>query len=184
MIGYHRSRKPVVSGPHRHWFKRRRRRELPSFEAIVSTEALFAAAQQVQRGGPAAGIDHVQPQDVWNRDLSQIVGTLHKALLDRTYRPWPTRPHRERKSGGGWRTIQIPTFADRIVARSLTDALSPWWERIFSNQSFGFRPQRDIWKMLAAMEDTMSRQNSWVLAQDDIRGAFDFVVIEQVLEAH
>jgi RNA-directed DNA polymerase len=40
------------------------------------------------------------------------------------------------------RKLGIPTVTDRFVQQSVAQVLSPVYEEIFSNNSFGFRPKR------------------------------------------
>ena len=61
------------------------------------------------------------------------------------------------------------------MSAALHRALTPMWERIFLPCSYGFRPGRNTWDMLADMEWTMIHDDRWVIATDDIRNAFDQV---------
>jgi hypothetical protein len=82
------------------------------------------------------------------------------------------------------RILRIPTVGDRLVAKVLQLELDPALDKVFMNGSWGFRRRRGAWKMLAAVEATMIQGDLWVLAIDDIRGAFDNVRIDDALECH
>jgi hypothetical protein len=59
--------------------------------------------------------------------------------------------------------------------------MTPLLEQTFLGMSWGFRRGRNVWGMLADMEQVMTRQGRWVLATDDIRRAFDNINIDDVL---
>jgi hypothetical protein len=50
--------------------------------------------------------------------------------------------------------------------------------------SYGFRPDRSAWQMLADLKVACEREDTWVIINVDIRKAFDNVRIHDVLAAH
>ena len=52
------------------------------------------------------------------------------------------------KQSGGMRQLGIPTVKDRIVQQAVAQVLSPLYERVFSELSFGFRPNRSAHQAL------------------------------------
>ena len=82
------------------------------------------------------------------------------------------------------RVLKIGVLLDRVVGKALHEALQPIWETIYLPQSFGFRPGRSAWQMLAAIIATREAEDRWVLAVDDVRKAFDNVPIAQTLGTH
>jgi retron-type reverse transcriptase len=86
------------------------------------------------------------------------------------------------KPGGGHRTLSIRSLIDRVVSAAIYRALLPVFERLFLDGSHGFRPRRSPLTLLAALEAMMIHTGRTVLAQDDVKKAFDFVVIADVME--
>ncbi|GAG19400.1 unnamed protein product, partial [marine sediment metagenome] len=80
--------------------------------------------------------------------------------------------------------LEIGGIFDRTVAKALKKALEPLWEGIFLDGSWGFRPKRGTWPMLAELEARMIRLDRWVICIDDIRRAFDNTRVDDVLDAH
>lgn len=62
--------------------------------------------------------------------------------------------------------------------------LTPYWETVFLPGSLGFRPNRNVWDLLCALEHLIKTQDRWVLATADIKRAFDSVNIDDVLAIH
>ena len=69
-----------------------------------------------------------------------------KEFLDRIYRgkltPYPVRRVEIPKPDGGIRKLGIPTAIDRVIQQAITQQLTPIYEPLFSEGSYGYRPQR------------------------------------------
>jgi RNA-directed DNA polymerase len=135
-------------------------------------------------GGAAPGIDGITYACLSRSESAEALRVLSRGLLDGTYRPHPARRVPLPKPGGGHRTLALRNIFDRVVARALADALTPLWERVFLPRSFGFRPGLGVWHLLAALEADAVARHRWVLATDDIKKAFDNVIIDDVLADH
>jgi RNA-directed DNA polymerase len=110
--------------------------------------------------------------------------TLSQAVLEGTYRPGPVRSVRIPKLHGGHRTLRLSNLCERVLAAALHHALEPLWEKMFLPWSMGFRPGRSVWRLLAELEAIILKEDRWVFAIDDIKNAFDNVVIEDVIADH
>lgn len=124
-----------------------------SVAVIADRDHLYECYQELRReGGQAPGIDGVTYTHLSNSEAAEIMGGLSRALLDGTYRPHPTREVRIPKPGTDQtRPLRLGTICDRVVGKALTRVLGPVWERIFLPCSWGFRPRRSPWQMLAAL---------------------------------
>jgi RNA-directed DNA polymerase len=153
---------------------------------IAHRDNLFECFRQLLReGGPAAGVDGLHAADLSPSEAGDYMGVLSKCVLDGTYRPQDVRPVAIPKPGTGeYRTLRIGTLADRVVGRALHNAFTPLWEKRFLPCSYGFRPRRSTWTLLADLEVSMEKQGRWVLAIADIRKAFDNVPNTRVVELH
>jgi RNA-directed DNA polymerase len=131
--------------------------------------------RQLQReGGPAPGIDGISPADVSLGEFGHIAAKLSQVLIDGRYRPQQTRRVAIDKLGTDEkRILKIGVLLDRVVGKALHETLQPIWETIYLPQSYGFRPGRSAWQMLAAVVATIEAEDRWVLAVDDVRKAFD-----------
>lgn len=89
----------------------------------------------------SGGIDGVDTTDLlaW---LHGHQGELLHAIGTGKYKPNPARRVEIPKDGGKKSLLGIPTVVDRFVQQSISQILSPIYEREFSETSYGFRPNR------------------------------------------
>lgn len=108
---------------------------------VASLSNLERACRHVMSNGGSPGVDGMTVKDLleWFRFHWR---SLQESLLNSCYRPSAVRGVRIPKPGGGYRQLGIPTVKDRLVQQALHQILSPRYERIFSAQSYGFRPNR------------------------------------------
>ncbi len=112
-----------------------------------------------------------------------MAGLLAKAIELGSYRPGPRLPVEIEKPSGGTRTLWIPNFSDRVVARILLETVQPLVNVQFFESSFGFRPEMGTWHMLATLKAYAEYHNNWVIVNSDIRKAFDSVQIKCIMKA-
>ncbi len=181
------------NSPQRHYQDRRNRRKRKQAAAgslhvkkvICSQDKLYQAGEKLRKeGGKASGIDGIRPADLTPSKLGQLAGQLAKCVADGTYRPYGTKQQPIPKRGKPEkRILKIATFADRVVAKALHDGLSPLFDKLFLDCSYGFRPECKTQHMLADLEAQMAEDNHWVIAIDDVRQAYDNTKVDDVLNA-
>jgi len=110
-------------------------------EQVVDLDNLRTAYVRVVSNKGAAGVDGMTVEDLyaWCRDN---INQLRESLLNNTYHPEPVRGVNIPKPGGGKRQLGIPTVVDRLVQQAIHQVLSPIFETVFSDSSYGFRPGR------------------------------------------
>jgi RNA-directed DNA polymerase len=64
-------------------------------------------------------------------------------LRSGVYKPDPVRRVEIEKPDGGMRQLGIPTIKDRVIQQAIAQILVPIFDPIFSNNSFGFRPNKN-----------------------------------------
>jgi len=110
-------------------------------EQILSVENLNQAYKQVKRNKGASGIDGMQVDELL-LFLKEHKDELLQSLRDGKYRPKPVRRVEIPKENGKTRKLGIPTVVDRLIQQAIAQVLSPIFEEQFSDNSFGFRPNR------------------------------------------
>jgi RNA-directed DNA polymerase len=155
--------------------KEERKEQAPGLmEKIVSDENAALALLAVERNGGAAGIDGMGTEQL-RPHLEKHWLTIRRKLLEGTYVPSPVKRVWIPKGNGGERPLGIPTVLDRYVQQLILGELQPLFERVFSEQSWGFRPGRGAHDAVRSAQRIMTQEGkSWVVDMD-IKGFFDHV---------
>ena len=109
---------------------------------------------------------------------------LRQQLLNGTYQPQPVRRYFVKKASGKERPICIWAMRDRVVQRVVHEYLTPPFEALFLECSFGFRPGRSTEQAAQAVIRARDQGLVWVLDTDiaDCFGSIDIVsLMGQVL---
>ena len=110
-------------------------------EAILYKDNLNRAYKRVKANKGASGIDGMTIEEAlpYLREHQQ-------ELIDRIYKgkytPSPVRRVEIPKPDGGMRKLGIPTVIDRIIQQAIAQQLMPIYEPLFSENSYGYRPNR------------------------------------------
>ena len=110
-------------------------------ERILSRENLNRAYKRVKANKGAPGIDGMTVDEAlpWLREHRE---ELLESIRQGKYKPQPVRRKEIPKPDGGVRKLGIPTVVDRIIQQAIAQQLTPIYEPLFSEQSYGYRPGR------------------------------------------
>ena len=127
------------------------RNRVELLEQILDRDNLNEAYFRVLRKKGAAGIDGMQVGEMkdW---LKEHKGEFLEALRTGKYKPQPVRRVEIPKPDGGKRKLGIPTVLDRLVQQAIAQVLQPIFEKIFSENSYGFRPGRNAHQAIKQAE--------------------------------
>ena len=138
-------------------------------------------------GASTPGVDGQTMED-FSEDLEKNLKNLREELKSQSFDPKPVRRTYIPKGDGRERPLGIPTIKDRIVQEALRMVLEPIYETDFSDNSFGFRPNRctmdAIRTVSAVLNPSFVSYMPWVL-DVDIKGFFgnvDHQVLEQTIQ--
>lgn len=108
---------------------------------ILDKDNLNRAYKRVKENKGAPGIDGMTIEAAlpWLREHNhELVERIRRGK----YTPSPVRRVEIPKPDGGVRKLGIPTVIDRIIQQAMTQQLTPIYEPLFSDNSFGYRPGR------------------------------------------
>jgi hypothetical protein len=144
---------------------------LPTFSQIVSVDHLLATAKHLKAIGndKAPGPDGLRFRDLSVQDLGDICRDLHRQLVARIWMP-STASIVPIPKVGGFRELWIRSIETRIVSAAVHRGLSPHWETVYLDCSYGFRAGRGVVDMLLALELLITRYNRWIIVQDESAG--------------
>lgn len=142
-------------------------------EKICDRKNLNQAYKRVKANKGAPGIDGMTVDE-----MGEFIGThkerLLESLLSGNYQAQPVREVEIPKPGGGTRRLGIPTVIDRLVQQAILQVLQPIFEESFSNNSFGFRPNRSAHQAVKQAQSYVQSGNR-VVVDIDLEKFFDRV---------
>jgi RNA-directed DNA polymerase len=146
----------------------------------ISKWAVWEAYRRVKANKGAAGVDGKSIED-FETDLKNNLYRVWNRMSSGRYFPPAVKAVEIPKSGGGVRTLGIPTVADRIAQTVVAAQLEPAVEPVFHPDSYGYRPRRSA---LDAVGVCRARcwKTDWVLDLD-IQKFFDTVDHDLMLKA-
>jgi retron-type reverse transcriptase len=110
-------------------------------DLVLDRNNLNQAYLRVKRNKGAAGIDDMTVDDLLPY-LRENKTVLITSLRDGNYKTAPVKRVEILKPNGGVRKLGIPTVVDRMVQQAVAQVLTPIFERVCSDNSFGFRHHR------------------------------------------
>jgi RNA-directed DNA polymerase len=150
-----------------------------SLTGRITETLMLTAFRNVKRNRGAAGIDKVSIE-LFEKNLVQNVLALMRQLKDGTFRPLPLRRVWIPKGDGKTRPLGIPAVRDRVAQEVLRLLLSPLFEPIFHNDSYGFRPARNCHRAVERVLELHRQGHSHVL-DADIKGFFDNIPFQVIM---
>ena len=142
-------------------------------EEAVTPENHGKALRAVLRNDGAPGIDGMRAAEL-KKHLETHWEKIRAKLLTGTYVPTPVRRKEIEKPGGGVRALGIPTVLDRFIQQLLLQVMTPIWEPLFSDHSYGFRPGRSAADAVRTAQEYTRAGKDWVVDMD-ITKFFDHV---------
>ncbi len=110
-------------------------------EAILQKDNFNRAYKRVKANKGAAGIDGMTVEEalLYLREHQQ---ELTERIYRGKYTPSPVRRVEIPKPDGGMRKLGIPTVVDRTIQQAIAQQLTPIYEPIFADTSYGYRPNK------------------------------------------
>ena len=148
-------------------------------DLILCRDNILLAYRNIKANGGSytAGTD--------NRNITDIGGLPPEKVVEKVrfivtgsqhgYRPKPVRRKDIPKPNGKTRPLGIPCIWDRLVQQCIKQILEPVCEAKFSNNSYGFRPNRSVEHAMNKTYTMLQMRNLHYVIEFDIKGFFDNV---------
>jgi len=147
---------------------------IPRIESLVSDYNIQEAALRVKRNKGAPGIDGITVQEI-EKAINTKWPKIKQEILEGKYRPKPVRRVEIPKpEGNGVRQLGIPTVMDRIIQQAIHQEIILTFEPIFSENSYGFRPNRSAHQAVLQAHKYIQEGYEWVV-DIDLEKFFDKV---------
>lgn len=137
---------------------------------IISKHLVVDAWKRIRSNGGGAGIDNQSLKD-FEKNLKGNLYKIWNRMSSGSYMPSSVKLVEIAKSGGGSRPLGIPTVSDRVAQMVMVLLLEPRLEKVFHQDSYGYRPGRSAHDALGSARKRCWKYD-WVLDMD-IKGFFD-----------
>lgn len=149
-------------------------------DLILKRENILLAYRNIKNntGSHTVGTDNLTINDIGKLSADDVVEKVRKILFgskDWGYRPRPVRRKEIPKPNGSIRPLGIPCIWDRLIQQCIKQIMEPICEAKFSNNSYGFRPNRSVENAIAAAYKHMQCSHLHYVVEFDIQGFFDNV---------
>lgn len=134
-------------------------------EKILSKDNLNLAYKRVKANKGASGIDNMQVDELLQY-LKENGDQLKEDIRKGKYNPKAVRRVEIPKADGSKRKLGIPTVVDRVIQQAIAQQLSKIYEPIFSENSYGFRPNRSCHDAILKAKEIMNKGYKWVVDLD------------------
>lgn len=150
-------------------------------DLILRKENLNKAYKQVKSNKGSGGIDGMQVDELLPY-LRENQMNLIQEIRDGKYKPNPVRRVEiPKETKGEFRKLGVPTVVDRVIQQAITQGLTPIYEEQFSENSFGFRPNRGAHDALRQCQRNVNDGYVYVVDMD-LEKFFDTVSQSKLIE--
>ena len=148
-------------------------------DIILSRDNILLAYRNIKTnaGSNTPGADRLTIKDIGSLNPNEMVEKV-RFIVNGTkhgYRPKPVRRKDIPKPNGSTRPLGIPCIWDRMIQQCIKQVMEPICEAKFSNNSYGFRPQRSVEHAIAATYSRLQLSHLHYVIEFDIKGFFDNV---------
>ena len=154
--------------------------QFTSLAHLLDVEVLRDCYESFNRN-TAVGIDGVSWKEC-GEDLTENLDRLVQKLKLKSYKPKPARRVYIPKNETETRPLGISARENKIVERGLTWILESIYEQDYLNSSYGFRRGRSAHQALKQINDPLMFQPVNYIVEADIKGFFDKVSQEHLME--
>jgi RNA-directed DNA polymerase len=150
-------------------------------DLILRKDNLNKAYKRVKSNKGAGGTDGMQVDELLPY-LKENQETLIWQIRNGRYKPNPVRRVEiPKETKGEYRKLGVPTVVDRVIQQAITQELMPIYEEQFSENRFGFRPQKGQHDALRQCQKNVNDGYVYVVDMD-LEKFFDTVCQSKLIE--
>lgn len=146
----------------------------------ISKQLVLEAWKLVKANAGSAGVDEESIRE-YEAKLKDNLYKLWNRMSSGSYMPPPVKGVAIPKKTGGIRILGVPCVSDRVAQAVVKLLFEPIVEKIFLNDSYGYRPNKSAHGAIA-----ITRKRCWDydwILEFDIKGLFDNIQHDLLLKA-
>lgn len=148
-------------------------------EKILDKKNMNEAYKKVCANKGAGGVDGMELEEL-DGYIRKNWDSIREQIRKRSYNPQPVRRVEIPKPNGGKRKLGIPTVMDRVIQQGIAQVISPMCEPLFSEHSYGFRPNRSCEMAVSEMLVFLNEGYEWIV-DIDLEKFFDNVPQDKLM---
>ncbi len=145
----------------------------------ISKQTVKKAYERVKANKGTYGIDE-QTIEEFEKDIKNNLYKIWNRMSSGTYFPKPVKAVTIPKKNGKTRILGIPTVEDRVAQMVAKIYFEPNVEKIFHENSYGYRPNKSAIQAVGVLRERCWRRD-WVV-DFDITGLFDNIRHNYLIE--
>jgi RNA-directed DNA polymerase len=146
----------------------------------ISKDQVWEAYKRVRANNAEGGIDGISMSN-YDTNCSKHLYKLWNRMASGSYFPPALKEVEISKGNGETRQLGVPTISDRVAQMVVKMYLEPRFEKIFSPNSYGYRPNKSAHQALSSVRQNC-RKTDWVIDLD-IKGFFDNINHDKLMKA-
>ena len=148
-------------------------------EKILEKKNMNEAYEKVCANKGAGGVDGMEIKEL-DGYIRENWDSIREQIRGRSYKPQPVRRVEIPKPNGSKRKLGIPTVMDRVIQQGIAQIISPMCEPLFSDHSYGFRPNRSCEMAIKDMLMFLNEGYEWIV-DIDLEKFFDNVPQDKLM---
>lgn len=152
-----------------------------ALEEIFTYENLEKSYNKLKN--TSLGLDELSLKDIKEQSYLQ---NIKEQILSNSYTPEPLKEVKIPKNkSGSFRTLAIPSLKDKLVQLCLSYHLNLYFDKLFSNKSYAYRPDKSYKNAIFRARDFLKTYK--ITLKTDIKDFFDSLdheLLMQILNSH
>ena len=148
-------------------------------EKILSDDNIKTAYKRVCANKGAGGVDGITINEL-EEYMKEHWKSIKEQIRERKYKPQPVLRVEIPKPNGGVRKLGIPTVIDRVIEQAITQVLTSIFDPMFSESSYGFRPNRRCEQAIIKLLEYFNDGYVWIV-DIDLEKFFDNVPQDKLM---
>jgi len=151
---------------------------------IITKENLTLAYEEISK--KSSGLDDIDFRE-FEKDFSQNISSIVEEVKRGLYSPEPLKKIEINKANSNSkRPIALSAIKDKLIQRVLYESMNPYFDKIFSDSSYAYRPKKSTLKAINRTTEYINKKKLTIL-KTDIENFFETIdhdILLSILNKH